>query len=50
MILWNPRFCVNNARLPLAIAVDPLGHGRYACANYNIHSASTLIEILRLIA
>jgi hypothetical protein len=41
---------IGDARLPLAIAVDPLGHGRYACANYNIRSATTLIEILRLIS
>jgi hypothetical protein len=41
---------IGDARLPLAIVVDRMGHGRYACANYNIRSASTLLQILRLIS
>jgi hypothetical protein len=41
---------IGDARLPLAIVVDSQGRGRYACANYNIRSASTLLQILRLIS
>jgi hypothetical protein len=41
---------IGDARLPLAIVVDRFGRGRYACANYNIRSASTILQILRIIS
>jgi hypothetical protein len=41
---------IGDARLPLAIVADRFGRGRYACANYNIRSASTILQILRLIS
>jgi hypothetical protein len=41
---------IGDARLPLAIVVDSQGRGRYACANYNIRSASTLLQILRIVS
>ena len=38
---------VGDARLPLAVALDRQGRGVYACANYNIRTAHTLLRVLR---
>ena len=40
---------VGDYRLPLAVAVDGEGRGVYACANYNIRSAHTLMKILKMV-
>lgn len=40
---------VGDYRLPLAVAVDGEGCGVYACANYNIRSAHTLLKILKML-
>lgn len=51
----DERFAVQRAmgvgdyRLPLAVAVDREGRGVYACANYNIRSAHTLLKILKML-
>lgn len=51
----DERFAVQRAmgvgdyRLPLAVAVDREGRGVYACANYNIRSAHTLLKIMRML-
>lgn len=39
---------VGDARLPLAVVLDRRGRGVYACANYNIRAAHTLLRILKL--
>ncbi len=40
---------VGDARLPLAVVLDRQGRGVYACANYNIRTAHTLLRVLRLV-
>lgn len=51
----DERFAVQQAmgvgdyRQPLAVAVDREGRGVYACANYNIRSAHTLLKLLRML-
>lgn len=51
----DERFAVQRAmgvgdhRLPLAVAVDREGRGVYACANYSIRSAHTLLKILKML-
>lgn len=37
---------VGDERLPFAVAVDRDGRGLYACANYNIRTAQTLLHVL----
>lgn len=39
---------VGDLRLPFAVSVDALGQGIYACANYNIRMAQTLLRIHRI--
>lgn len=39
---------VGDARLPLSVVLDRRGRGVYACANYNIRAAHTLLRILKL--
>ncbi len=39
---------VGDGRLPFALALDDRGRGLYACANYNIHTARTLLNIQKL--
>ncbi len=39
---------VGDERLPFSLAVDGRGRGLYACANYNIHTAQTLLNIQQL--
>ena len=40
---------VGDSRLPLAVVLDRAGRGVYACANYNIRSAHTLLRILNML-
>ncbi len=39
---------VGDERLPFSLALDHRGRGLYACANYNIHTAQTLLNIQKL--
>ncbi len=39
---------VGDERLPFALALEDKGRGLYACANYNIHTAQTLLNVQRL--
>ncbi len=39
---------IGDERLPFALALDAQGQGLYACANYNIHTAQTLLNVQQL--
>lgn len=39
---------VGDERLPFAVALDKEGRGLFACANYNIHTAQTMLHILEV--
>lgn len=40
---------IGDRRLPLAVVLDSRGNGVYACANYNIGTAHTMLRILKML-